>query len=109
MSGAADHKSAAGKLAFTPNTLDLGSARRFSPREITFCEGGDTSGLVQLERPPPLGALGDTADTARKSRRDLHSPPLRSDTGDTVFMVNGSRWESSEATDRKLKMCLKAA
>jgi hypothetical protein len=71
------------------NTRDLGSARRFSPREITFCEGGDTSGLVQLERPPPSGTFGDT--------------------GDTVFMVNGGRWESSEATDRKLKMCLKAA
>jgi hypothetical protein len=36
-------------------------------------------------------------------------PPPKSDTGDTVFVVNGGLWESWEATDPKLKKCLQPA
>jgi len=54
-------------------------------------------------------SLRDTSDTAEKSERDLYSPPLQTDTGDTVLMVNGGRWESLQAIDPKLIMCLKAA
>jgi hypothetical protein len=73
--------------------------------ELLLC--GDTSGHAQFgERPLPSVI---PVIPRKKSGRDLDSPPVRTDTSDTVFMVNGGRWESSQATDPKLKMCLKPA
>ena len=53
--------------------------------------------------------FGDTVIPLKKSERGLYSPPIPTDTSDTVLVVNTGRCESSEATDPKLKMRLKPA